>query len=356
MRFALSATLTLALATIPAAAQPPSQNIILVTADGLRWQEVFRGIDPLLAKEETAHMADDNPRYRRYWRETDLERRQALMPFFWKQLAPAGIVTSRVRVTNAYRVSYPGYSEILTGRTQDDVIKANDPIRNPTETILEFLRRKLGLPKEQVALFSSWDHFRYIGEATEGYIVINAGYQPLEGRNVPPRIADLSRMQSHVLTPWDEARHDYITGEMALEYMKAVKPRVLYISFDETDDWAHDHRYDRVLDCIAEFDRFLEKLWTAIETMKEYRGRTTLVVTADHGRGSTLENWSGHSSKIPGADRIWLSITGSGTPAKGQIDAEAEQRDIAPTILKLLGIDPQEYKGVTGKPIPAAIR
>jgi hypothetical protein len=76
------------------------------------------------------------------------------------------------KVTNQYRVSYPGYSEILTGRTQDDVIKGNDPIRNPTRTMLEFLRLKLGLPKEQVALFASWERFNLIGEATEGQIVI----------------------------------------------------------------------------------------------------------------------------------------------------------------------------------------
>src|SRR5258706_2407529 len=290
MRFALLATIAATIAAIPSAAQSASQNIILVSADGLRWQDAFRGLDPLLAKEKSAHMPDKDPRSQRYWRTSELERRQALMPFFWKKLAPLGIATSNVKVTNRYRVSYPGYSEILTGRAQDDVIKGNDPIRNPSETVLEFLRRKLALPKEQVALFASWDHFRYIAEATEGYLVINAGFQPLEGRNVPPRIAELSRMQSHLLTPWDEARHDYITGEMALEYMKTIKPRVLYISFDETDDWAHDHRYDRVLDSIAEFDHFLEKLWAAIESMKEYRGRTTLVITSDHGRGSTLED------------------------------------------------------------------
>lgn len=356
MRFAVLATLAVALAAFPAAAQPASQNVILVTADGLRWQDAFRGLDPLLAKEKSAHMPEKDPRYQRYWRTSETERRQALMPFFWKKLAPLGIVTSNAKVTNQYRVSYPGYSEILTGRAQDDVIKGNDPIRNPTRTVLEFLRLKLGLPKEQVALFASWERFNVIGESTEGQIVINAGYQPLEGRNVPARIAELSRMQSHLLTPWDSARHDFITGEMALEYMKAIKPRVLYVAFDETDDWAHDHRYDRVLDTIAEFDRFLEKLWTTIESMKEYRGRTTLVITSDHGRGSTLEDWHGHGSKVVGADRIWMAIVGPATPAKGEIDAAVEQRDVAPTILKLMGIDPAEYKGATGKPISAAIR
>jgi hypothetical protein len=332
-----------------------TRNIILVTADGLRWQDAFHGMDPLLAKEKSAHMDEADVRRKRWWRETELERREALMPFFWKQLAPKGVVLGNVKVTNAYRVSYPGYSEILTGRTEDSLIRNNDPIRNPNQTVLEFLRRKLGLRKEQVALFASWDVFQKIGEHEEGSISINAGYQAFDNPSASPSIAELSRIQFRMLTPWDEARHDYITGAMGLEYLKHTKPRALYISFDETDDWAHANRYDRVLDAISEFDQFLERLWNTVQSMKEYRNRTTLVVTSDHGRGSTLEDWNGHGSKVVGADRIWMAIVGPGTPAAGESSATAEQRDIAPTIIKLMGFDPAEYTGATGSPIGAAI-
>lgn len=349
----------LAFAVLPAlvlAAAPRTRNVILVTADGLRWQEVFQGIDPLLAKEKSADMDQADVRRERYWRDTERERREALMPFFWKQLAPRGIVFADVKVTNAYRVSYPGYSEILTGRAEDAIIRNNDPIRNPNETVLEFLKRKLNLTKTQVALFASWDVFRFIGEHTEGSISINAGYQAFEESRVPRSIAELSRLQFHMLTPWDEARHDYITGQMALEYLKAVKPRVLYIAFDETDDWAHDRRYDRVLDAVSELDQFLERLWTTVQRMKEYRGRTTLIVTTDHGRGSTLEDWSSHGAKVPGADRIWLAIAGPDTAATGESTRSRalEQRDIAPIIIQLMSLDPAGYKGATGSPIRAA--
>jgi hypothetical protein len=343
-------------AVIFAADASRTHNIILVTADGLRWQDLFHGVDPLLAKEKSAHMDQADDRRKRWARATERESREALMPFFWKHLAPQGVVLPDVKVTNAYRVSYPGYSEILTSRTEDPIIRNNDPIRNPNPTVLEFLKQKLGLTKQQVALFASWDVFRQIGEHTEGSISINAGYQAVEGSRTPPRMAELSRMQFHMLTPWDEARHDYITAELAIEYLKAAKPRVLYVSFDETDDWAHDHRYDRVLDAIAEFDQFLERLWTTVQSMKDYRGNTTLIVTSDHGRGSTLEDWNGHGSKIEGADRIWLAIVGPDTPATGESNATAEQRDIAPTIVKLMGFDPAEYKGATGSPIGAAMK
>lgn len=154
----------------------------------------------------------------RLWKETPEARREALLPFFWTELATRGVVLgnvakgSFVRVTNAYRVSYPGYSEILTGRAQDDVIRGNDEIRNPTPTVLEFLREKLGLPRSQVALFASWDAFRVIGEHTEGSISINAGYQmPDDARS--RRAKELAELQFAARTPWNEARHD-VTFEL----------------------------------------------------------------------------------------------------------------------------------------------
>jgi hypothetical protein len=330
-----------------------TRYIVLVTADGLRWQEFFHGIDPLLAHEKAAGMEKAEDRRRKYERPTDRERREALMPFFWTRLAPKAAVFGNAKVTNRYRVSYPGYSEILTGHSSDDVIKGNDPIRNPNETVLEFFKRKLSLAQEQIALFASWELFRHIGEHTEGSIFINDGYRALDHPRTP-RLAELSSLQFHVLSPWDDARHDYITGAMALEYQRVVKPRVLFVSFDETDDWAHGHRYDRVLDSIAEFDGFLGRLWNQIESMKEYRGHTTLIITCDHGRGSTVSDWSDHGPDVAGADRIWLAVTGPDTKP-GEPADPVEQRDITPTMIRLMGLNPSDFPGVTGKPIAAVL-
>ena len=115
--------------------QTRTKNLILVTADGLRWQELFTGIDPALMNEKATGMQNGAALRKKLWRESPEERRRALMPFFWGKLAPAGVVlgnvrkSSSVRVTNGFRVSYPGYSEILTGRAQDDRIRGNDEIR-----------------------------------------------------------------------------------------------------------------------------------------------------------------------------------------------------------------------------------
>ena len=348
----------LILVALPLLAQAPAKNVILITADGLRWQEIFRGMDPAFRNEKAAHMAPDDDYAselrKKLWNDSPTERRTALMPFLWKEVAKHGVILgnpdkgSIVEVSNAFRVSYPGYSEILTGRSQDGVIKGNDRVRQPSETVLEFLGKKLN---SKVGLFGSWDTFRWIGEHTPGSIDINAGYQKASGS---PTADMLSNMQFQALTGWPEVRHDYVTCELALEYLKRVKPRVLYVSLGETDDWAHARRYDRVLVTATYFDQCVEKIWRTAQSMPEYKGTTSLVLTSDHGRGGGLEDWNGHGAKVAGAERIWVAMLGAGIPARGEVANQAgvKQRDIAPTIVKLLGVDPKEYKSAEGIPIP----
>jgi hypothetical protein len=345
------------------AAPRETRNIILITADGLRWQDLFGGMDPMLKDEKKAGMEPSTGLSAKFWRPTPEERRKALMPFFWTTFAPKGVVLgnvrkgSSVRVTNGYRVSYPGYSEILTGRAQDEAIRGNDAVRNPTPTVLEFLRRTLNLDSSQVALFASWGMFQLIAEHQPGSIEINAGYCDYDGPNRSARMRELSALQFQALTPWIEERHDYVTFEMALEYLKVAKPRVLHVAFDETDDWAHDKRYNRVLDAVQYLDRCMARLWDTIQDVPEYSGKTTFILTADHGRGSTLEDWISHGKEVPGSEQIFVAMVGPDTPASGEAMnvPEVFQRDLAPTMIDLLGIDYREYEGVKGRPIAAGL-
>jgi hypothetical protein len=339
-----------------------TKNLILVTADGLRWQDLFTGIDPLLMNAKDAGMTETGaPELRdRLWKPQPEDRRLALLPFFWGTLAPRGIVLgnvnkgSSVQVTNSYRVSYPGYSEILTGRAQDDLIHGNDPVQNPTPSFFQFVKQQWKLPKEKVAVFASWDAFHWIAESRRGEIFINAGYEP-SALPENPRVAELNKLQMQARYLDDSARHDAFTFGLAMEYLKSVRPRLLFISFDETDDWAHARRYDRVLTSIQFLDAALEDLWSWLQISPAYRNATTLMVTCDHGRGSTLDDWHSHGKDVAGADQIWLAIVGPDTPPLGEAHdpAARHQRDIAPTALRLLGIDPGGYPGMLGTPIPA---
>jgi len=345
------------------AQKPRTRNLILVTADGLRWQEVFRGIDPALMKQKAAGMEEAEELRQSLWADTPEERRRKLMPFLWSEIARNGLILgnrdahSDMKVSNGIRVSYPGYSEILTGHAQDDLVHGNDPIQNPSVTILEFLRRKWNLPIEKAALIGSWETFQKIGEHEAGTVFINAGFQRLEHARYSKRLRELSAMQFDLVTAWASVRHDYITFEMAREYLRTKKPRILHIALGETDDWAHDKRYDLTLKTAAYFDRCLAELWKLIQNEGFYRGKTTLVISSDHGRGSTLADWTSHGTKVDGAEFIWAAFLGPDTPATGEAhDTDTYyQRDIAPTMLDLAGIDYSEMEGVQGRPIPIAI-
>ena len=337
-------------------AQQRPDRVVLITADGLRWQELFSGIDSALMNQKAAGMANASELQKKLSADSPERRRELLMPFFWSKLAPRGAVLgnvakdSSVQVTNRYRVSYPGYSEILTGRAQDEVIRGNDRVQNPTPTVLEFLRDRLKLSKNEVALFGSWDVFPFIGESRPGTIYLNAGYAKAEDS---PRLRELSALQFRMRTPWDTVRHDFVTLGMALDHMRRHSPRVTYIALGETDDWAHDRRYDRTLQAVQDFDESLKEVMAFLEDTPAYRGRTLVVITSDHGRGSTLEDWHGHGAKVAGAEQIWIAMFGPGIPETGEVvkTPQAYQRDIAPTILNQLGFDYREYKGVTGTPI-----
>ena len=67
-----------------------TRNVVLVTADGVRWQEVFRGAEEKLLNEKDGGVSDVDALRRDFWRATPEARRATLMPFFWSVVARQG--------------------------------------------------------------------------------------------------------------------------------------------------------------------------------------------------------------------------------------------------------------------------
>jgi len=305
------------------AQSPPA--IVLVTLDGARWEEVFGGLDAEIVKAglRPGQRFEDQPLYKRFWAATPEERRKKLMPFFWGTLmrehgsiAGNPALKSRVHLANGHWFSYPGYSEILTGRAHDDVIKSNDAVRNPYPTVLEFLKQNAGLSSNQVAAFASWDVFNAIVEHTEGSLTVNAGFEAFDSPD--EEIRRQSRLQFETPTPWDSVRHDAYTFRFAMDHLARHKPKVLYLALGETDDWAHDGRYDRVLETYTRTDDYLRQLWTWLQSQPEYRGRTHMLITTDHGRGRTPKDWRDHGKDVAGASETWMAFVSPAISRRGE--------------------------------------
>lgn len=362
-RFVIATAVWMALATSASAQQPvPPTNdrVILITLDGARTEEIFGGLDVDVLRSTLAPQTpvESHPSYRRYWAPTREERRQRLLPFFWSLLTQHGSIAgdpallSSVRLTNRHWFSYPGYSEILLGQAHDDVIKSNDPLRNPFPTVLEEVRTRLGLHRDEVATFGSWGVFNAIAEHTEGATHIDAGVEPLEATDAEGRL--LAMLQAQTTTPWDGTRFDAYTFRLAMRHLATARPRFLYLAFDETDDWAHDGRYDRVLDTYARTDAYLRELWTWLQAQPDYRDRTHLLITTDHGRGHTPKDWRNHGATTVGSDAVWIALVSPRDNRRGPWKDHPPlfTNQVAATLARWFGLDWRATHPDAGPPLP----
>lgn len=286
------------------AATADAGNVVLVMFDGVRWQEFLSNKpDSSLSRGDAA----------------------PVLPLFWSRLASQGVVYGRdkkgslVAVDNPCFCSLPAYQNIMAGvRTP---CRDNDCGRIKAETCPERLVRELGLGPEQAATFASWDKMALAVESSPGRTAVTAG-------------------------TGDDAK----TFELALEHLKAKRPRFLFISLVETDDLAHAGDYPGYLAALRRYDAWLVRLVSELDAMGDYGKRTTLLVTTDHGR-SVWRDWKSHKGR-PWAGDVWLYARGPRTPAVGLITRGTRRThsDIRPTLEVLLGLQP-----LAGTPLPEVL-
>lgn len=305
------------------------QKVIIVTLDGLRWQELFTGADAKLIGNEK-YVSDSLSLKKKFWQDTPKERREALMPFVWNEIVKMGRihgnreVGSKMNLTNNMWFSYPGYNEILTGQPDDERIDSNSKIPNPNVTILEKLN-KSNAYRGKVAAFGSWDVFPYIVNEQRSGVYVNAGFEPAKGENISEIELFLNKAQPNTPSPWGSVRLDIFTHQYALEYMKRMHPDIVYIAYGETDDFAHNGNYQAYLNSAHSTDQFLKELWSYTQSDPHYRGRTTFILTTDHGRGTEpLDTWRSHGTDIEGADEVWLMAYGAEIETLGEVKEEEQ--------------------------------
>jgi len=331
-----------------------TENVLFVTLDGLRWQELFSGaVDSLLFDKTYTH--DTARLASKFWADTPEERRQKLMPFFWSVIQAQGQLYgnrqhgNKVDCSNQMWFSYPGYNEILSGKPDDARINSNSKTPNPNVTVLEHLHRKPAF-QGKVAAFGSWDVFPFIINRARCGFPVNAGFEPVAGWDLTCTEETLNKMQRETPSPWNSVRLDAFTHNYAVEHLKKYRPRVLYIAYGETDDFAHDGRYDFYLEAAYNTDRLIAELWEMVQSHPDYRDKTTMFITTDHGRGHTpKETWKHHGIKIQDAGDVWFAVIGPDTPATGEMRVPGQWylAQSASTVARFLGEVYPEGKPVT---------
>lgn len=325
----------------------PAPNLIIITIDGFRWQEIFTGADPSLINN--MHYTPDTATMKMlYWADGEKERRQQLMPFFWNIMAKKGQLYgnrqegNKVNTANIYNFSYPGYNEILTGNT-DLLVASNKRKLNSNVNVLEYLNTKEEF-KGKVVAFTSWDVFPYILNEERSGMLVNSGYENMGNANISNKQQLIDKVQAEAVYNKGGTRHDQLTFLTAKEYLQQHRPRVLFLGLGETDEYAHSRRYDLYLEQANKIDRMLAELWHWIQTTSGYKDNTTILITTDHGRGSRTDKWSSHSSFIRGSSQTWLALLGPSVEPLGEIkdNQQLYQQQIAGMIAELVG---EEFQG-----------
>ncbi|MFB9108392.1 phosphoglyceromutase [Flavobacterium gyeonganense] len=322
-----------------------TENIIIITTDGFRWQEVFKGVDSEIANDKKFNQGDSTYIYKKYADSDFKESRKKIMPFFWSEIISKGQIygnrdlKNKVDVANPYWFSYPGYSEIMTGNV-DLEVNSNSYKPNPNVNVLEFLNKQSKL-KGKIVAYGAWDAFdRILNEERSGFEVISAfdkvgGSKPTSSQKLLNQIRDNSFKPFHQ----DECM-DVFTHYQAMDELKTKKPKVLYIAYGETDEWAHHGDYRSYLDAANQVDKWIQEIWTFVQNDSQYKNKTTLFITVDHGRGDTIKKqWTDHGSEISGASEIWFAAMGPEIDAKGEMktDSQFYQKQFAQTIAKIMG-------------------
>lgn len=334
------------------AQESKTRNIIVVTLDGYRWKELYAGADErILANSQ---YVEDKQVIQLYSGQSDHEKREKLMPFFWNVIAKQGQLygnrkyRNKVNCSNNHLLSYPGYSEMFVGHT-DRAVSSNDNVENPNPTVFEFIHAHHAF-NNKIAAFTTWGTFNYILREEKSGIYVNSGKDLAVGQ-----LSSIERQTNESLEQ-SPKRKDNHTFNFAFEYLKRERPRVMFLGFDGTDDNAHGGRYDEYLKSANSIDGMLASLWSWVQSQPDYKNQTTLLITTDHGRGNGKNTWKNHRLLARGSRHIWFAVMGPDTPAFGELKFETKyyQKQVAQTIAAFLGLH-YKAKQPTGEVVQTMI-
>ena len=292
----------------------PALTVVLVTLDGVRWHEVFEGVDSRLAASHglSAH---------------EVVGAAELTPNLHRIVATHGSALgapgkgATISASGPNFVSLPGYAELLSGRRATRC-RDNQCTGSGARTLLDEFAGTSGRAS-QVAMFTSW-----------------------------PDIARVASERGPVTEPHPRStgfRADAVTADLAIAHLKAHPPRFMFVGLGEPDEFGHQNDYAGYLNALRRADARIAEIDEELTRLAAHGTRTALFVTADHGRADSFVE---HGSTFPESARVWLIAAGSALRASGFVKAPTQRRlaDLAPTVRRIAGL-PRDLDPEAGMPL-----
>ncbi len=271
-------------------------NVILLTLDGVRLNEVFQGIDPRITGEAS----------------------RLIMSSLSGPLSNEGVLlgdrtNTFVHVSNSVSLSLPGYQNIFIGHPTRCLTNHCHSVQS--ETFPEKLVRTLHLDRLSLAGFASWGALANAFEHKKGATFFNAALTPVDLND--PVHQKINQEQINDIPSWNQevefgARFDKYTFAHGLHFLKTHHPRFLYIGLLDADEYGHRNDYDSYVKMLQQYDFWIQELIETLKNSGEYGKNTLLIVTTDHGRGGLPSTWKRHGILHPHSRQIWMYVWGKG--------------------------------------------
>lgn len=254
-------------------------NIILITLDGIRYQEIFNGTDVTLTDN---HLSN-----------------KELIPNMYNHFIINGVALGNnldVYASGPVYISLPGYLEITNGKKIKCYTNSCTNIKLSKTLIDEY---------SDAAVFASWEEIKTTVSNYPNDYIINAGTSYRSNKYI-----NLNQIDYNLpLFSWNKKyRADNQTIEAATDYYIKFRPSFLWVSLGDGDEWAHLGDYENYINSIRSADHFIGNLISLIDYP------TVMVITTDHGRG---KNWTNHFNYE--SSRIWLMFGGYGIENKDYV-------------------------------------
>lgn len=275
-----------------------------------------------LRTENVIVLVIDGPRLSETWDEPEKKFIPNLSGYF----AQNGVVYENFR-NNGPTYTLAGHTAVATGFYQEINNNGNELPEN--HSIFQAYLKSSGRPSTD-----SW----VISSKPKISVLANCKEESWNNSYMPSTDCGDSNGQS---------RLDDITMQRAKEVLSKHHPKLSLIQLREPDYSGHANDWDNYLKGIVNSDRLAKDLWDFLQADSVYSGRTTLLITNDHGRHSKgrLDGFVSHGDDCAGCRNIMLVGIGPDFKKNTVITADGEQVDIPATIAAMMKIEGYRSQG-----------